>query len=78
MNEQGMDKEVKKYFRKILYTISWGLIWMIVSITLGIYHKLAFTGSHPVIYTILFYFFFTASLAGLMYYYIRTWKNGGR
>jgi phosphate starvation-inducible membrane PsiE len=78
MEESGMDKEVKKYFRKILYSISWSLILLIAALTFGLYNKLAFTGKNPTLYNILFYFFFLAGLALLIRYLIKTWKNGGR
>ena len=76
--EQGMDKEVKKYFRKILNSISWGVIWLLSLLTLGIYHKLAFIGKNPIGYNILFYSFSVISLIGLIYYYFRLWKDGGK
>jgi hypothetical protein len=76
--EQGMDREMKRYFRKILNSISWGLIWLIALLTLGIYYKLAFIGKNPVGYNILFYGFFICSLAALIYYYLKVWKDGGK
>jgi len=76
--ERGWDKEIKKYFRKILYSISWGLIWLMSLLTLGIYFKLAFIGKNPIGYNILFYSFLVCSLVALIYYYIRVWKENGK
>jgi hypothetical protein len=76
--ERGFDKEIRKYFRKVIYSISWGLILLMSALTLGIYHKLAFIGPNPVWYNILFYSFFLAGLIAFIFYLIRTWKNGGR
>jgi hypothetical protein len=86
MEEGGMpardgtdgDKEVKKYFRKILYSISWSLILLIAALTFGLYHQLAFIGKNPSLYNILFYCFFLIGLTFLVRYLIRTWRNGGR
>ena len=76
--EQGMDKEMKKYFRKILNSLSWGLIWLLSLLTLGIYYKLAFIGKNPIGYNLFFYGFFTVSLVVLIFYYLRVWKDGGK
>ena len=73
--EQGWDPEVKKYFRKILNSISMGLLWMMIMVTLGIYFQLAYQGEKPLIYTILFYVVLLASLSLLIFYYYRTWKK---
>jgi len=72
------DKEVKKYFRKILSSISWTLILLIAALASGLYYKLAFIGKNPILYNILFYSFFLIGLAGLVYYLVKTWKNDGR
>ena len=66
--ESGFDKDVKKYFLKVLYSLSWGLIWMVLFIRLGIYNGLAFVDGRPVLYNILFYIFITAGLVALIYY----------
>jgi len=76
--ESGFDKDVKKYFLKVLYSLSWGLIWMVAFITLGIYNELAFFDGKPILYNILFYIFITAGLVALIYYLYRTWKGGGK
>lgn len=76
--ESGWDKEVVKYFLKILYSISWGIIWLMALLTLGVYYKLAFIGKNPIGYNILFYSFFICSLVVLIYYYRRVWKENGK
>lgn len=76
--ERDDDKDVRKYFRKILYSISWGLIWMVAFIKLGIYNGLAFIDGKPILYNILFYFFISLALAVLIRYYYRTWKVADR
>jgi len=73
--EQGWDPEVKKYFRKILNTISFGLIWIMTMSALGLYFGLAYLGNRPVIYTILFYCFMATTLLFLIRYFYNLWKK---
>ena len=71
--EQGWDKEVKTYFRKILSTISWGFIWTMVNLVAGIYFRLAW---HPNrIVAGVFYMFCLISLGFLLRYYYRLWRK---
>ena len=73
--ESGWDPEVKKYFRKILNSISMGLIWMMSMVTAGIYFQLAYSDGTPVIYTILFYIVLLVTLAMLILYFYKTWRK---
>ena len=40
----GMDPQVKKYFRNIISSFSFGMLWMLAMATLGIYFQLGFVG----------------------------------
>jgi hypothetical protein len=73
--ESGWDPEVKKYFRKILSTISYGLIWLISIVYAGIYYKLAWQEDKPIIYVILFYAAAAVSFFFLLFYFYRLWKK---
>ncbi|MDP4262701.1 MAG: hypothetical protein Q8941_09240 [Bacteroidota bacterium] len=73
--EQGWDPEIKKYFRKIIYSFSWGLLWLMSSVTAGLYFGLAYRTDIPLIGNILFYFGLAISLGLLLRYYYQTWKN---
>lgn len=73
--EQGWDPEVKRYFRKIISSFSFGLLWMMSAVTAGLYFGLAFRKDVPVIYNILFYAIFLASLLLLLRYFYRLWKD---
>ena len=73
--ESGWDPEVKKYFRKIISSLSWGLLWLMSSVTAGLYFGLAYRRDIPVVYTILFYVFLAGSLFLLLKYYYRVWKD---
>jgi hypothetical protein len=73
--EQGWDPEVKRFFRKIIMTISYGLLWLMTLTTAGIYFGLAWKGNKPLIYVILFYAFAAITLLLLLRYYYRLWKS---
>lgn len=72
--EQGWDPEVKKFFIKILYTLSLGLFWM-MAISMGLYFNLGGGGERPLYAVILFYAFAVITLLLLLRYYYRTWKK---
>lgn len=72
--ERGWDPQVKNYFLKILRSFSWGLLWMMTGVMLGLYYKLAYFSSKPVIYTILFYAGMLVTLLLLIRYLYRIWK----
>jgi hypothetical protein len=72
--ESNWDPEVKKFFVKILNSISLGLFWMISAATTGIYLRLAYFDEKPVIYTILFYVIAAATLYLLIRYLYNLWK----
>ncbi len=71
--EQGWDTDVKAYFVDILKAISWGLIWMIFGVSLGLYYKLAF--GRPVWASALFYVFQLSTLILLVRYYVKMWNK---
>ncbi|MEI9943710.1 MAG: hypothetical protein WDN26_05760 [Chitinophagaceae bacterium] len=73
--EQGWDPEVKKFFLRILNTISMGLIWLITAVAAGIYNKLAWKGDRPIIFVILFYTVAAISLFFVIRYIYRLWKK---
>ena len=70
--EQGWDPEVSRFFRKILNTIAYGLIWLMAVLTAGLYFGLAYHSNR--LYSILFYGGLVVTLVLLIRYYYRTWK----
>lgn len=72
--EQGWDPEVKTFFRKIMNTISYGLIWLMSMITAGLYFGLAYPADKPLILTVIFYIVFLVTLVLLIRYFYKTWK----
>jgi hypothetical protein len=73
--EQGWDPEVKRYFRKIISSFSFGLLWMMSAVTAGLYFGLAYRSDISVVYVILFYVGLLGSLFLLLRYYYRLWKK---
>jgi uncharacterized membrane protein YedE/YeeE len=72
--EQGWDPEVKKFFQKIISSISFGLLWMMGTVMAGLYYRLAYRSDVPVIAVILFYVVAVSTLILLLRYYYRLWK----
>lgn len=70
----GMDPEMKRYFRKILSSFSWGALWLLSFATLGIFFQLGFVANGIKWFNLLFYFMLLASLFLLLRYYYKMWK----
>jgi hypothetical protein len=73
--ERGWDPQVKSYLKKVMTSLSLGLLWMMLCVTAGIYFELGYTAGKPVIYTILFYIGMLLSMIGLIWYLYRLWKK---
>lgn len=70
--ERGWDPEVKKYFKKVLNSISLGLLWLMSMVTAGLYFGLAYAKG---IYTIIFYVMLVVSLGLLLWQYYKMWRK---
>lgn len=70
--EQGWDPEVKKFFLRIINTVSWGLLWLMACATAGLYFQLAYERG---IYTIIFYVLMAITFYLLLRYFFKIWKN---
>jgi hypothetical protein len=73
--EQGWDPEVKQYFRKIISSFSYGMLWLMSGVTAGLYFGLAYRSDVPVLYNILFYLFLAVTLGLLLRYYYHLWRK---
>lgn len=69
--ERGWDPEIKSFFKKLINSISLGLLWLLTGLTAGLYHGLAFKGG---IAGILFYVVMLVLLGLYIRTMIRTWK----
>lgn len=70
-----MDPEIAKYFKKILNSFSMGLIWMLAASIFGLYFGLALFNDSLQWYNVVFYICFLLSLAGLLWYFYRVWRD---
>ncbi|HRE37943.1 MAG TPA: hypothetical protein PK092_05845 [Chitinophagaceae bacterium] len=70
--EQGWDPEVKKFFLRIINTVSWGLLWLMACATAGLYFQLAYKQG---IYTVIFYVLMAITFFLLLRYFFKIWKN---
>jgi hypothetical protein len=73
--ERNWDPEVKKFFVKILNSISLSLLWMLTSAIAGIYFQLGFISGKPLINSILFYAGMAITLFLLIRYLYKIWKK---
>ncbi len=71
----NMEPEVKDFLKKIVWSVFTGLFWLMLNMTIGIYFGLFFIDERIGIGNILCYLFLAASLAGLIWFYYRTWKK---
>jgi FtsH-binding integral membrane protein len=70
-----MEDEVKDFMRRIVWSLSLGLLWLITTLGIGSYNHLLVPDPHITIGNIIFYIWFVASLATLIWIYIRIWKK---
>ena len=70
-----MDPEVRKYFIKILNSISWGMIWILSMVMAGLYYRLAFVEDGFRWTHAIFYLVFAGTLLLLLRYYYRAWSK---
>lgn len=73
--QQPWDSDVKSFFKKILNTIGWGLLWLMAAVTAGLFFELAYTNGKPLAYTIIYYIVLVFTLGLLIRYLYRTWKD---
>lgn len=72
---QGMEPEAKKYLFKVLNSLCFGLMWLALNVLGGLYWGYAIIEEKLSLANILFFVWFLASLAGLLYCYYRIWKK---
>ena len=72
---QGMEPEVKRYFRKILNSVFLLSLWLLTAATAGFLFKLAIIKHTIRWYNILFYVGFISSLVWLLFYLYRIWTK---
>ena len=73
--DRGMDPRVQRYFRKIINSFSFGLMWLLCVSTAGLFFGLGIPGDGWKWYNLVFYGIAAASFAWLLYYYYKTWSS---
>lgn len=71
----GMDPEVKRYFRKIINSFSFGMMWLLGIATAGIFFELGDVGNGFEWYNIIFYFISLVTLFILLRYLYKVWNK---
>lgn len=72
--EKNWDADVKRFFVKILNSISLTLAWIMASAIAGIYFQLGYQSGKPMIYTVIFYVLMVGTLVLLIRHLYKVWK----
>jgi len=70
-----MEPEVREFLVKIMQSISMGLVWLLVNMSIGIYFGFAFFEGSPTVVNYLYYIGFLVSLSLLILYLRKKWKG---
>ena len=70
-----MEPKIIQYLKRIVKTISIGLLWMIIKSRIGITSNYAFIEGKIKLGNIIFYSWFIVSLAAMLYYFFKVWKD---
>lgn len=71
----SMEDDARELLRRTLMTVSVGSLWLLVNSTLGIMFGWFFFDNKPTLGNYLFYLWFLLSLGGIIWYFIKTWKD---
>lgn len=71
----GMEPDVTRFLVRIMQTISMGLLWLMVNMTIGIYYDLAFFDQQPSVGNYIFYVWFVFSFLLLLFYFWKKWRK---
>lgn len=70
-----MEPEVRAFLLKIVQSISMGLVWLLLNMTIGIYYGYAFFEDHPDFGNYIYYAGFILSFILLFRYLKKKWKG---
>ena len=73
--EEPSWEQVKRYFRKIMNSFVFGLLWMLMAATAGLYFRLGYVDERIQWYNVVFYMLLAISFALLLWFYYKTWKE---
>ena len=69
----GMEPHVKRYFRKIISSFTWLLLWLMGIVTAGLFFKLGEINDEIKWYNILFYLFAVVTFVFLIRHLFKLW-----
>lgn len=70
-----MEDDAKELLRRTLMTVSVGSLWLLINSTLGLMFGWFFFERKPTLGNYLFYAWFLFSMAAMIRYFIKTWRN---
>ncbi len=70
-----MEPEVRRYFRKIVNSLVFGITWLMLIIGAGLFFDLAGIKNGVHWYNIVFYVVAFVSFIYLLIYFIRVWRG---
>lgn len=70
-----MEEEVKDFLKRIVWTVSLGLLWLTTTLGIGTYNHLLVPEPSIGIGNIIFYIWMAGSLGALIYLLNRIWKK---
>jgi NADH:ubiquinone oxidoreductase subunit 3 (subunit A) len=70
-----MEPEVRAFLKRVLKTVSAGMLFLLFHMTAGLYFNWAFFEGSIRAGNIIYYVIFLLSLSGLIYYLWRLWKG---
>jgi FtsH-binding integral membrane protein len=70
-----MESDTRRFLNKIVTTIGLGLLWLFISMTMGIYNGWFFFSRTPTIGNYIFYGWTVFSLVGLLVLFRRIWRE---
>ncbi|MFN5334941.1 MAG: hypothetical protein ACK5BV_07120 [Bacteroidota bacterium] len=72
---EGIEPEVKDFLKRVMQTVSTGMLFLLIHMTFGLYLNWAFYEGSIQIGNVLYYIFFLGSFGALIYYYYTLWKE---
>ena len=69
-----MEPEVREFLKRIMYSVVLGFTWMMINSTFGIMFGFAFFEDGFTLGNGIFYVWFIASLAFILWLYVKLWK----
>jgi len=70
-----MEDNAKRLLKKVVATVVATMLWMFINMVFGIYNGWMFFDDSPATGNIIFYTWMLLSLAGLIVFFYKTWKE---